>query len=259
MSSYSIGQVARLAGVTIRTLHHYDEIGLLSPGDRSGAGYRRYGDADIVRLQQVMFYRELGFSLDEIAALLDDPGIDPIDHLRRQRELLTDRQDRTRAMVEAVDKAMEAVKMGISLTPEERLEVFGAEDPGRYADEAQERWGNTEAFKQSQRRTKNYTKDDWLTIRGEAAEIERAFAEALTSGQPATAAAAMDLAERHRQHINRWFYDCSREFHVRLADMYVADERFAEHYERQAEGLAGYVHDAIYANADPSRLDPATA
>jgi DNA-binding transcriptional MerR regulator len=259
VSSYSIGQVARLAGVTIRTLHHYDEIGLLSPGDRSGAGYRRYGDAEIVRLQQVMFYRELGFSLEEIAALLDDPGTDPVDHLRRQHELLVDRRVRVQAMVEAVEKAMEAAKMGISLTPEERFEVFGTEDPGQYADEAQERWGDTEAYRQSQRRTKNYTKDDWLTIKAEAADIDRAFIEALTSGRPATGTAAVEAAERHRQHISRWFYDCSPEFHTGLADMYVADARFTENYERQAEGLAVYVHDAIHANADRDRLDPATA
>ena len=151
--SYSVGQVAALAGVTVRTLHHYDEIGLLTPGDRSRAGYRRYGEDDLQRLQEIMFYRELGFSLDEITDLVHDPHADTDAHLRRQHELLVGRLARVRRMVEAVEKAMEAHTMGISLTPEERFEVFGDFDPAVHADEAQERWGESDAFKQSARRT----------------------------------------------------------------------------------------------------------
>src|SRR5215467_13457228 len=153
--SYTVGQVAGLAGVTVRTLHHYDDIGLLSPGGRSHAGYRRYGEPDLERLQQIMFYRELGFSLDDITAMLDDPHADPGAHLSRQHTLLTSRMARLGQMVEAVEKAMEAHKMGISLTPEERFEVFGDNDPGRYADEAEQRWGDTDAYRESQRRTRS--------------------------------------------------------------------------------------------------------
>lgn len=114
--SYSVGQVAALAGVTVRTLHHYDEIGLL-PSGRSHAGHREYEDADLDRLQQILFYRELGFPLEEVAALLDDPDADPAEHLRRQHELLTGRIDRLQRMAAAVEHAMEARKMGIKLTP----------------------------------------------------------------------------------------------------------------------------------------------
>src|SRR5262245_44379930 len=103
--SYPVGKVAELAGVTVRTLHHYDEIGLLSPGDRSPAGYRQYREADLERLQQVLYYRELGFSLEEIAAILDDPDAGPATHLRRQHRLLTERIDRLKAMVAAVEYA----------------------------------------------------------------------------------------------------------------------------------------------------------
>ncbi len=129
--SFSIGQVAGLAGVTVRTLRHYDEIGLLSPSDRSGAGYRRYAEPDLGRLQQIMFYRELGFALDEITAMLDDPDADSAEQFRRQHRLLTDRLKRARAMVNAVEKAMEAAKMGISLTP--RGAVRGLRRPGSRA------------------------------------------------------------------------------------------------------------------------------
>src|SRR3954464_12407490 len=128
----NVGEVAALAGVTVRTLHHYDRIGLLSPSVRTAAGYRRYTPSDLDRLHQVLVYRELGVPLEEIATLLDDPGADPAEHLRRQHRLLRDRLERTRAMVAAVEKEMEAQSMGISLTPEERFELFGDQDPSQH-------------------------------------------------------------------------------------------------------------------------------
>jgi DNA-binding transcriptional MerR regulator len=245
----NVGEVATLAGVTVRTLHHYDRIGLLSPSERTSAGYRRYTPSDLDRLHQVLVYRELGFPLEEIATLLDDPAADPVAHLRRQLALLRDRLDRTRAMVAAVEKEMEARTMGISLTPEERFEVFGEHDPSQYDAEVEERWGETEAYAESRRRTSSYTKDDWLRIKEEGADVERRFAEALRSGAAADSEQAMDVAEEHRQHISRWFYDCPPEMHAGLGRMYVEDERFTAHYEEIAPGLAQYVSTAVQANA----------
>jgi len=247
---YSVGQVARYAGVSVRTLHHYHEIGLLTPHGRTSAGYRRYAESDLRRLQQVLFYRELGFPLDEIASILDDPGTDAAAHLRRQHALLTRRVDRLRAMVASVERAMEAERMGISLTPQERFEVFGEDDPARYAQETEQRWGTTDAYQQSQRRTRSHSKEDWLAIKAEAGEVRRGFAQALASGQAAASGPAMDAAEAHRQHINRWFYELGYPMHRGLAEMFLADPRFARTYEDVAPGLARYVHDAIQANAD---------
>jgi DNA-binding transcriptional MerR regulator len=248
--SHSVKEVAAFAGITVRTLHHYDEIGLLRPSGRTAAGYRRYSDADLDRLQQVLLYRELGFPLEEIATILDDPRADARTHLRRQHDLLTKRIARLRAMVAAVEYTLEAQQMGISLTPEERFEVFGAEDPAQYADEAEQRWGDTGAYRQSQERTRRYRKEDWLRIKEEGAAIERGFAEALAAGEPADGERATGLAEEHRRHIGRWFYDCSHDMHRGLAEMYVADPRFTAHYERTAPGLARYVSQAVRANAD---------
>ncbi len=250
--SYSVGQVAALAGVTVRTLRHYDEIGLLPPGDRSPVGYRRYGDADLQRLQEIMFYRELGFSLDEITVLVHDPHADTAAHLRRQHQLLVRRLARVQRMVEAVEKAMEAHTMGISLTPEERFEVFGDFDPAVHADEAQERWGESDAFQQSARRAAAHTKADWLAIKAEADTVTRAYANAMTSGAAPESWVAMDVAEQHRQHIGRWFYDCSYDMHRGLGDIYVADPRFTATYDEVAPGLAVFVRDAIVANASRS-------
>ena len=244
----NVGEVAALAGVTVRTLHQYDRIGLLSPSGRTAAGYRRYSAADLDRLHRVLLYRELGFPLEEVAALLDDPSADPAAHLRRQHRLLRDRLERTRAMVAAVEKEMEARSMGIALTPEERFEVFGEHDPERYEAEVQERWGDTDAYAQSTRRTAAYSKDDWLRIKAEGADVERRFAEALAAGAPPDSERAMDLAEEHRQQITGAYYDCSLEIHRGLGEMYVADPRFAANYG--GESGAAFVRDALRVYAD---------
>ena len=245
----NVGEVAALAGVTVRTLHHYDRIGLLSPSGRTAAGYRQYAPPDLDRLHQVLLYRELGFPLEEVATLLDDPAADPGAHLRRQHALLRDRLERTQAMVAAVEKEMEARAMGISLTPEERFEVFGEHDPAQYEAEVQEKWGETAAYAQSRRRTSSYGKEDWLRIKADSADLEARFAAALRDGVPAESEPAMDLAEEHRQAITRNFYDCPPEMHAGLGRMYVEDERFTAHFEQIAPGLAQYVSTAVQANA----------
>ncbi|MGC5031806.1 MerR family transcriptional regulator [Micromonospora sp. DT229] len=247
--AYTVGQVAKLAGVTVRALHHYDQIGLLSPSGRTAAGYRRYSEADLERLQLVRYYRELGFPLEQIAEILADPAGDRDAHLRRQHELLTVRIKRLQEMVTAIEFAMEANKLNIPLTPQERFEVFGDFEPEAHAEEAEQRWGGTEAYRESNRRASSYSKDDWLRIKGETEDWGRRIVALMASGAPADGPAAMELAEEHRQHISRWFYECSYEIHTGLADMYMADERFLAHYEAMAPGLGAYLHEAIHANA----------
>jgi len=247
--SYAVGRVAEIAGVTVRTLHHYDEIGLLQPGERTYAGHRRYSDADLDRLQRILFFRELGFPLDQVAVLLDDPDADPYEQLRRQHELLTERIGRLREMAAAVQQAMEARKMGINLTPEEKFEVFGDADPEQYAEEARRRWGGTEAYRESQRRAAARSKDDWKRFTEEFDGIHRRIAEQLAGGAAADAEQVLDLAEEHRRFICRTSYECSHEMHRGLGEMYVEDERFTAYYERIRPGLAVYLRDAITANA----------
>jgi len=247
--NYTVGRVAEIAGVTVRTLHHYDEIGLLTPGDRSSAGYRRYDDADLERLQQILLYRELGFTLEEITAILDDPAVAARTHLRRQHGLLQDRIARLQDMLTGVEYLLEAHKLGIKLTPEEKFEVFGDADPDQYTEEVEERWGNTDAYRESARKTAQYTKDDWVRIKQESADLAARWLVAFDGGVPADSQPAMDLAEEHRQQITKFYYDCTFEIHSGLAEMYLADERFRRNYDDQRPGLAQYVHDAILANA----------
>jgi DNA-binding transcriptional MerR regulator len=249
MDGYTVGQVAELANISVRTLHHYDEIGLLHPSARSAAGYRLYSADDLGRLREILFWRELDFSLEEIAAILADPGRGTDQRLREQHRLLRGRIDRDLDLLTALEKEMELRQMGMSLTPDEQFEVFGTDKVGGdWAEEAKERWGDTDAFQESQRRTTHYTKEDWLTIKEQSDAGLREFAAALADGIAADSARAMDLAEAHRQFISRWFYECGYDVHRGLAEMYVADERFTRYYDDAEPGLALFVRDIVLAS-----------
>lgn len=246
---HTVGEVARLTGLTVRTLHHWDQVGLVVPSGRTGSGYRLYSETDLERLHRVLGYRELGFGLDEIAAILDDPEVDAVGHLRRQHGLLTERMGRLEQMLGAVEKALEARQMGIDLNPEELFEVFGEDDPTRHAEEAERRWGDTDAYVESHRRTSTYTKDDWLRLKAEGDEVSARILAVYRAGGASGSVEAMDAVDAHRQHISRWFYPCSPQMQVGLAQMYLSDPRFTAFYEDQAPGLAQFVHDAVAANA----------
>jgi MerR family transcriptional regulator, thiopeptide resistance regulator len=245
-----VSEVARLAGVSVRTLHHYDEIGLVRPSARSEAGYRLYAPADVERLQQVLFFRELDFALEEIQRILADPDFDVGSALRLQRRLLGEKALRIEALVAAVDAAINALEKGTTMTPEERLQVFGDFDPEKYEAEAEQRWGGTEAFKESARRTKSYRKEDWEKIKAEAGEIYGELARLVAAGASPTSAEAMDVAERHRAHITRWFYTCSLEIHRGLGQLYVDDPRFLASVDKFGSGVAAFARDAFRANAE---------
>lgn len=249
----TVGQVARLAGVSVRTLHHYDEIGLLRPGGRSTAGYRLYDDDDLDRLHQVLLYRGLGFTLDDVAAVLDDRSVPATEHLRRQLALLEERIDELVDMRLAVRKQLEARTMNLRITREEQFEIFGPDYASKhesYAAEAEERWGGTDAWKQFQARTSQYSKEDWQRLKAEMDDLNRRLGGAFTSGIDASSVQAMDLAEEHRQQITGAYYDCSLEIHRGLGQMHVDDPRFTATYDAVAPGLAPWLRDAIAANAD---------
>jgi DNA-binding transcriptional MerR regulator len=254
-TTYTVGQVAELLGVTVRTLHHYDEIGLVVPSGRSRAGYRLYTDADLARLQQVVVYRRLELPLDEIAELLQQG--DAAEHLRRQRATVMSRLDELHLLVTAIDRALEREMSEQPATPEELKELFGDGFTDEYQSEAQERWGETDAWKQSASRTKRYTKADWEAVKAEMEAVTTALVEAKRAGLPPTSTEAMDAAEAARRHIHDRFYDLSHDMHRGLGDMYVVDPRFTKTYEDLEPGLAAYVRDAIHANADRhSKRDP---
>ncbi len=249
-AEYSVGQVSEMLGVSVRTLHHYDEIGLLTPSRRSPSGYRLYDNGDLTRLQHIVVYRRLEFGLEEIRILVDGEAADAEAHLRRQRAAVSDRLDELHALVGAIDTALEAVMTDRPITIEEMKELFGDSFTEDYQGEAEQRWADTDSWRQSRQRTDRYTKGDWQAVKAEQEAVTLALAAALDAGLPATSESAMDAAEQHRRHIHDRFYDVGYDMHRGLADMYLADPRFTAFYETVRVGLAQYVHDAIHANAD---------
>lgn len=248
-SHFTVSEVAKRAHVSVRALHHYDEIGLLTPARRSAAGYRLYSDADLSRLHEILLFRELGMPLDEIRSVIDAPAPVRADALRKHREGLDERLRRTQAVIRAVDATLASMERGKTMG-HEVFDGFEQFDHAKYAEEAEERWGDTDAYRESQKRTKQYTKEDWSRIREESESIMDTLARLSAEGRTPQDEAVLAAAEQHRQHIGRWFYPCSPAMHAGLADMYVADPRFGEHFEKRAAGLTEFVAAAFRENAN---------
>lgn len=254
----TVGATAALVGVSVRTLHHWDEIGLVHPSGRTNSDYRVYSRDDVARIHRVLVYREVGIPLAQIGELLDDPTVDQVAHLRRQRELLEGRISRLQEMVSAVDVLMEAEMNDTNLTPAEMSEIFGQEWNPEYQVEAEERWGDTEQWAQSQARSKQMSREDWERVKAESDALDADMAAAVRDGVAPGSDTANALAERHRASIDR-FYDCSYSMQVCLARMYLADQRFTDRYEAVQPGLTQWLHDAIAQNARARGVDPETA
>ena len=241
----TVGEISRLTGVTVRTLHHYDQIGLVVPVERTDAGYRLYGAAEIERLQEVLFLREIGFGLAEIESIVGDAAYDRETALRAQRRMLEAKAEHLLAMIETIDAAIHARGKDEPMSGDEMLGVFGDFDPAGYEQEAEERWGDPDAFVESRRRTSGYTRDDWKAIQGDAAAIDQAFIEMMDAGTPPDSPEAAEVVARHRAHITKWFYDCTPEIHAGPGQMYIADQRFTDNIDKARTGLAAYISEAI--------------
>ncbi|MBO6548094.1 MAG: MerR family transcriptional regulator [Rhizobiales bacterium] len=249
IGTYQVKQVALFANVSVRTLHYYDEIGLLVPVLRSKAGYRLYDSENLLRLQQIMIGRKLGLSLEDIRKSLDDENFDLKATLFNQRRQLVSQVLSTTEMIQAVDKAIELLSKemkGDDMSIEQLFSGFVSQD---YEAEVAERWGETEAFKISAERTRNYSDGEWQQIKQGQDDIYQQFAMALQLGKNPQDEGVMELAETHRQFLDRWFYPCSLELHKGLADLYEADARFQVNIDKYAEGLTPFVCAAIRANA----------
>ncbi len=235
-----------MSGVTVRTLHHYDDIGLLRPSGRTRSGYRLYDDHDIDRLRDILAYRELGLGLDEVADALGS-HTDAHDTLVRARSRLRARIDHLEAVVASIDAAIDADEKGTTMSAEEKLSVFGDFDPAAHEAEAHERWGDTDAYRASAARTAGYTSEDWERIMAEADGLYARAGELAASGSDTAGDKARQLVEQHRAHITARFYECTPEIHAGLGQMYVADPRFAETIDRGGAGAAAFLSAAIAA------------
>ncbi len=237
-----------MAGVTVRTLHHYDAIGLLKPAAVSPAGYRLYSDADLERLQQVLFFREIGFSLRDIGHVLSSPDFDRREALVMHRRLLVEKRRRVQALIKSVDRSIAAMEGGEDMSNSAMFEGFDESKLSEYREEARRRWGNSPAWEESESRTSGYTKQDWQEIQTESDEINAGLA-ALMEQDPA-GTEVQDLVGRWYGLINTRFYECSPQVFRGLADMYVEDARFTSHYDRWRPGLAAFLRQAMHVYAD---------
>src|SRR5262245_39461773 len=207
--AFTVGELAKLTGITVRALHHYDEIGLVVPSQRTPAGYRLYDDTDVIRLQQVLLFRELGLPLDEIAFAIDEAGTRE-ELLRKHREVLVAKRSRIDSMLAALDTALGSLEKGTAMQPDDVKQMFEGFDHSQYEEEAKQRWGDTDAYKESRRRTKQYGKADWDRIQGDWSKIYGDMAALMKAGTPVSDANVQALVEAHRAHIDRWFYPCSK-------------------------------------------------
>lgn len=236
----TVKEVSRLCGVSVRTLHYYDEIGLLRPGNLSEAGYRIYGEEELLRLQQILFFRELGFPLKQIRAIMQEPSFDTQDALQKQRELLALKRDRILGLLRLIDNTLKGEHtMSFHEFDESALETARK----KYADEVKERWGNTAAYEQSEERAALYQKEDWARIEGEANKIFEKFAEHMDL--PPSDPKVQALVGEWQQHITESYYECTDEILAGLGEMYTADERFKKNLDAHAKGLADFMAQAI--------------
>jgi DNA-binding transcriptional MerR regulator len=248
--AYTVKEVADIAKVSVRTLHHYDEIGLLKPAGHSAAGYRLYDESNLERLQQVLFFKELGFDLKEIQRILSDPKFNRRRALVRHRKLLLERQQRVAQLIASVDRTLEAIKRRQPMN----ANMFEGFDAAKYEEEARQTWGGTPAWDENARRWKKYTDRDWDEIKREGGEIVERLV-ALMDRKPDDAEVQKWIARHHGQ-INDRFYACSAEIYRGLADGYVQDPRFKGFYEHIKPGLAQFMSDAMKLYADSLDAKP---
>ena len=245
---YQVKEVAHLAGISVRTLHHYDQIGLLKPEAVSPAGYRRYSDRDLERLQQIMFFKELDFSLDEIRNILGQPGFDRLEALQAHRKLLTAKKERLEAIIASIAKTIQSLEGECSM---EKQEMFAAFDMAgiekhkeQYAAEVREKY-DPKAVAECEAKTAKYAPKDWSAIMGDAGRIYQEIA-VLMDRNPADPE-VQRLVGEWRQHITNNFYDCTLEIFRGLGDLYVDDPRFTANIDKFKSGLAKFLRDAIMA------------
>ncbi|MFI1203206.1 MerR family transcriptional regulator (plasmid) [Streptomyces sp. BHT-5-2] len=254
----TVGRTAALVGVSVKTLHHWDTIGLVRPSGRTWAGYRVYSADDVARIHRVLVYKELGFPLAQIGRLLDDPDTDARAHLRRQRSQLVDRIARLEKMVGAVDRMLEASRTGLRLTPEQQVEIFGADWQPAWVEEAEDRWGDTAQWAQYAERAAAMSPEDWKEVAAATDALNADLATARQAGVAPGSDEANALAERHRALLSRYF-DCSHAMQVCIGRMFVDDPRYAAYYDTVAPDLTVWLRDVIFANAAAHGVDPETA
>ena len=232
-----IKEFARFTGVSVRTLHYYDEIGLLVPARVDKAtGYRYYDEQSLLRMQEILFYRELDFSLKSIEEILSSPNYDKTQALKEQKQLLILKKERLDNLISAIDGAMKG---------ENVMKAFDNTEFEKHKAEAQEKWGKTAAYQEHAEKTKDYSKDKWNDLAAGMDALMGQFAESMKHGDTPDSDAAQDLVKALQSHITEHYYHCTKEILFGLGQMYVADDRFRQNIDKHANGTAAFICEAI--------------
>ena len=237
-----IREFAKLTGVSVRTLHFYDEIGLLKPSSVDEQnGYRFYDEQTLMRMQEILFYRELNFSLKEIRMILSSPDYDKQNALKEQKHLLTLKKERLERIISALDSAMKGEIVNMNVFDNSEFE----EKRNEYAKEAREKWGDTAAYKEYAEKTADYSEDKHKQVNSAMDERIAEFADCKRNGFAPESQKTQALVKKWQDFITENYYTCTKEILVGLGKMYVADERFQKNIDRHGDGTAQFMSDAI--------------
>ncbi|MBR5233119.1 MAG: MerR family transcriptional regulator [Clostridia bacterium] len=232
-----IKEFAEITGVSVRTLHYYDEIGLLKPACvDEWTGYRYYDEQSILRMQEILFYRELDFSLKSIDEILSSPDYDKEKALREQKQLLILKKERLEGLISAIDRAEKG---------ENIMTAFDNSIFENYKQEVKEKWGNTDAFKEHSEKTKNYSREKWNSLSDEMNNIFGEFSVCMKNGMKPDSEDVQSLVKRLQNHITENYYQCTNDILAGLGQMYVYDERFRNNIDKNGDGTAMFVNEAI--------------
>jgi DNA-binding transcriptional MerR regulator len=249
---YKVKEVAELAGISVRTLHHYDNIGLLKPTHIGVNGYRLYSEEDLARLQQILFFKELDFSLQDIKGILDNPNFDRRKALYTQKQLLVEKKHRLERIIQSVEQTIQSIEGGTVMTKKEMFEPFDMkkieEHQKKYEQEVKEKYGGTKAYEESMQKTASYKEDDWKRIQEKSENLYKRMIQAMHKG-PEDAEVQQIVGEM-RQHITDNFYECTPEMFRGLGDLYVNDPRFTKNIDKYQPGLAAFLRKAMHVYCD---------
>ncbi|MEE8357646.1 MAG: MerR family transcriptional regulator [Anaerolineales bacterium] len=243
---YTIKIIADLAGITTRTLRYYDQLGLLIPSEIGENGYRYYDHNCLLRLQQVLYFRELDVPLKEIQYILSRPDFQLLPALENHRDALKDQVKRINKLLETLGKTISSLQGEGNMSEKEFFEGF---DETQYEDETRERWGGTPQYAESQRKWSSYSRDQKEEIKEEGGRISIRMVTENPEASPDDPDVQAAVGEYY-EYLNKYFYSCEVEFMRGLADMWVQDPGFAVNYERIREGGAAFVRKAVHIYCD---------
>jgi DNA-binding transcriptional MerR regulator len=250
---YTVKELSKLAGVSVRALHHYDAIGLLIPETHTNAGYRLYGSKELMRLQQILFFKELDFPLDAIRILLDNPGFDEADALAKHRALLIKRRDRLDGLLDTVEQTLKSIKGDEKMDDQELFENFDMaqieEQKAKYTAEVNEKYTGWEQCD----KTKNYGRKEWAEVIRLGKQIQEGLAALMDEGREPADPAVQAVIDRHFRYIDDSFYNCTLDIYEGLSDLYVDDRRFTQNIDKVRAGLAKFQSRAMKAYCKSKR------